>query len=216
MSRTALIMAGGTGGHIFPGLAVADALRDKGWRVHWLGAPGSMEAEIVRDSILATAGTLDRTFGGPGIHPFIDPTLWQGSSGRKWPGKSDDDPLTWRRGIYVFTKRTIPVPMLDVYDKPDTVASCSRRNRSTTSIQALIMMNGSFVDVQSRKFAERLTREVGLMPDVQVRHAFQLALGRTPTPTETDAALSFFRDNPTGLVDFCQTLFNLNEFAYIP
>ncbi|MES2975089.1 MAG: undecaprenyldiphospho-muramoylpentapeptide beta-N-acetylglucosaminyltransferase [Pseudomonadota bacterium] len=47
MSKCALVMAGGTGGHIFPGLAVADALRDKGWRVHWLGAPGSMEAQIV-------------------------------------------------------------------------------------------------------------------------------------------------------------------------
>ena len=178
--------------------------------------PRRMEAEIVRDTILASAGTLDGTFGGPGIHPFIDPTLWQGSSGRKWPGKSDEDPATWRRGIYVFTKRTIPVPMLDVYDKPDTVASCSRRNRSTTSIQALIMMNGSFVDVQSRKFADRLMREVGSAPEAQVKQAFQLALGRSPSPTETDAALSFMRGNPTGLVDFCQTLFNLNEFAYIP
>ena len=178
--------------------------------------PRRMEAEIVRDTILATAGTLDRTFGGPGIHPFIDPTLWQGSSGRKWPGKSDEDPATWRRGVYVFTKRTIPVPMLDVYDKPDTVASCSRRNRSTTSIQALIMMNGSFVEVQSRKFAERLLREAGPAPEAQVSQAFQLALGRAPSPTETDAALSFMRGNQTGLVDFCQTLFNLNEFAYIP
>ena len=45
--RTALIMAGGTGGHIFPGLAVAEELRTRGWRVHWLGAPGSMESRIV-------------------------------------------------------------------------------------------------------------------------------------------------------------------------
>jgi len=77
-------------------------------------------------------------------------------------------------------------------------------------------MNGSFVDVQSRKFAKRLTREAGPLPEAQVTQAFQLALGRTPTSTEKDAALSFFRNNPTGLVDFCQTLFNLNEFAYIP
>ena len=45
--RCALVMAGGTGGHIFPGLAVADALRERGWRVHWLGAPGSMEQQLV-------------------------------------------------------------------------------------------------------------------------------------------------------------------------
>lgn len=45
--KTALIMAGGTGGHIFPGLAVAEELRARGWRVHWLGAPGSMESRIV-------------------------------------------------------------------------------------------------------------------------------------------------------------------------
>ncbi|MBY0507160.1 MAG: PSD1 and planctomycete cytochrome C domain-containing protein [Bryobacteraceae bacterium] len=177
--------------------------------------PRRLEAEIVRDSILATAGTLDRTMGGSGVHPFIDPTLWQGSSGRKWPGKSDEDPSTWRRGIYVFTKRTIPVPMMEVYDKPDTVASCARRNRSTTSIQALIMMNGSFVDVQSRKFAERLSREAAT-PEEQVKLGFALALGRSPTAKETSAALSFLQSNSTGLVDFCQTLFNLNEFAYIP
>lgn len=178
--------------------------------------PRRMEAEIVRDSVLAAAGTLDLKMGGPGIYPYIDPALWQGSSGRKWPGKSDEDPSTWRRGIYVFTKRTIPVPMLDVYDKPDTVASCSRRNRSTTSIQALIMMNGSFVEVQSKKFAERLLREAGAEPRAQVDHGFQLALGREPTPSEREKALSFLRGNETGLVDFCQTLFNLNEFAYIP
>ena len=178
--------------------------------------PRRLEAEIVRDSILAVAGTLDRTFGGPGMYPFIDPSLWQGSSGRKWPGTSDADPSTWRRGIYVFTKRTIPVPMLDVFDKPDTVASCSRRNRSTTSIQALIMMNGSFVDVQSRQFAGRLQREAGPDALAQVKRGFLLALGREPTGNETDASLSFLRNHSTGLVDFCQTLFNLNEFAYIP
>ena len=47
MTRCALVMAGGTGGHIFPGLAVAEALRERGWRVHWLGAPGSMESRLV-------------------------------------------------------------------------------------------------------------------------------------------------------------------------
>jgi hypothetical protein len=142
--------------------------------------------------------------------------LWQGSSGRTWPGKMDEDPSTWRRSIYVHSKRSIPLPMLDVFDKPDGIASCARRNRSTIAPQALILMNNSFVRIQAQQFADRLQREAGKDSTKQVERAFELAYLRQPKQTERAAAVDFLQSNPDSLVDFCQALFNSNEFVYMP
>ncbi|MEX2260736.1 MAG: PSD1 and planctomycete cytochrome C domain-containing protein [Bryobacteraceae bacterium] len=181
----------------------------------WRMARRKLEGELIRDSILAVAGTLDRKQGGPGIFPYIDPALWSSSSGRTWPGRPDNDPETWRRSVYIHSKRTIPVPMLEVFDKPDTIGSCARRNRSTVPTQALILMNSAFVDLQSRHFAQRLQREAGSVGS-QVDRAFQLAFGRPPSPAEKVSSTRFAESGPHGLVDFCRAIFNLNEFVYIP
>jgi mono/diheme cytochrome c family protein len=175
-----------------------------------------LEGEIIRDGILSAAGTLDLKMGGPGVFPYIDPALWQSSSGRTWPGKPDSDPTTWRRSVYIFTKRTIPYPMLEMFDKPDPIGSCARRNRSTIAPQALILMNNAFVETQARFFAQRLQRDAGPDPAAQVDRAFQLTLARPPSGSERSAAVEFIRKSPYGLVDFCQTVFNMNEFVYAP
>jgi hypothetical protein len=185
-------------------------------RLLWRMPRRRLEGENIRDSILAVAGNLDRTVGGPAVHPYIDPALFQASSRRTWAGKPDSDPSTWRRSVYVFSKRTIPLPMLEVFDKPDTITSCARRNRSTIAPQALILMNNAFVTMEARFFAERLEREAGRDPAKQVERAFELALARPPTAKEKDYALSFLRSGEHALVDFCQAVMNLNEFVYIP
>ncbi|MBI4903501.1 MAG: PSD1 domain-containing protein [Acidobacteria bacterium] len=182
----------------------------------WRQSRQRLEGEIIRDAVLTVAGTLNSKQGGPGVHPYIDPSLWQGSSGRTWPGTSDNDPATWRRSIYVFSKRSIPLPMLDVFDKPDGITSCARRNRSTIAPQALILMNNAFVRMQAEKLAERLQREAGKNPSAQVDLAFSLALARAPQKSEKQSAVTFLKSNPTGLADFCQALFNSNEFVYMP
>lgn len=175
-----------------------------------------LEAEIIRDNVMAVAGNLNLTVGGPAMHPYIDPALFQSSSKRTWAGKPDDDPSTWRRSLYVFSKRSIPLPMLDIFDKPDSVGSCPRRNRSTIAPQALILMNNSFLLMEAGKFAERLTRERGADPAKQVEQAFALALSRLPSNSEREHSIAFIRSDPHGLADFCQALFNLNEFVYAP
>ena len=152
-----------------------------------------LEGEGIRDAIFAVAGNLDRTVGGPAIHPYIDPALFQSSSKRTWVGKPDSDPSTWRRSVYVFSKRSIPLPMLDVFDKPDSVGSCARRNRSTIAPQALILMNNSMVLMEAKKFAERLRKEAGTDPTEQVDLAFQLALSRKPTLVERQQSVAFLR-----------------------
>jgi hypothetical protein len=103
--------------------------------------------------------------------------------------------------------------MLDVFDKPDSVGSCARRNRSTIAPQALILMNNSFVLMEAKKFAERLRTEAGADPNEQVDLAFQLALGRKPTAKEQQQSVAFVRSGE--LTDFAQVMFNLNEFAFI-
>ena len=185
-------------------------------RLLWRMPRRRLEGENIRDSILAVAGNLDRTVGGPAVHPYIDPALFQASSKRTWPGKPDSDPSTWRRSVYVFSKRSIPLPMLEVFDKPDTITSCARRNRSTIAPQALILMNNAFVTMQAKHFAERLKREAGTDAAKQIERAFELALSRPPTAKEKDYALTFLRSGEHALVDFCQAVMNLNEFVYIP
>jgi hypothetical protein len=118
--------------------------------------------------------------------------------------------------VYVFSKRSIPLPMLDVFDKPDSVSSCARRNRSTIAPQALILMNNAFVLMEAEKFAERLKTEAGSDPAKQVDLAFQLTLSRKPEPTELRASLAFLKDGEQSLLDFSQAMLNLNEFVYIP
>ncbi len=184
-------------------------------RLLWRMPRRRIEGEILRDSILAVAGSLDQSVGGPAFFPYIDPSLFQASSKRNWVGKPDNDPATWRRSIYVFSKRSIPLPMFEVFDKPDTIGSCGRRNRSTVSPQALILMNNSFVNLHSQRFAARLEKESGGDRDQLITLAFEHALARPPSKSERTRANEFLAQGKDSLIDFCQALFNFNEFVYI-
>lgn len=183
-------------------------------RLLWRMPRRRLSAESIRDSILAVAGNLDLSAGGPAMFPYIDPALFQSSSRRTWPGKPDTDPSTWRRSLYVFSKRSIPLPMLEVFDKPDSVISCARRNRSTIAPQALILMNNAFVIMEAEKLADRLRREAGDDAGAQVDRAFELALSRKPSPKERADSIEFLRAGE--LASFAQVMFSLNEFAFLP
>jgi len=188
-------------------------------RLLWRMPRRRIEGEIIRDSVLAVAGSLDKTVGGPGIFPYIDPSLFQASSKRTWVGKPDTDPSTWRRSLYVFSKRSIPLPMLEVFDKPDTIGSCARRNRSTVAPQALILMNNQVLHLHAQRFAERLESESSGDPSKFVRLAFEHSYARPPSEKELADSLRFLASsaNPKDAArDFCQALFNSNEFVYIP
>jgi mono/diheme cytochrome c family protein len=186
-------------------------------RLFWRAPRQRLEGEIIRDQILAVAGTLDRTLGGPNIYPYIDPDLFEASSRRNWPGKPDSDPSTWRRSIYVYSKRSIRYPFFETFDQPNLVNPVDRRNRSIVAPQALILMNNPAMFVQAGKFAERLTKEAGADPRAQVVRGFELALGRKPDADEAARAVEYIKNVGTdGLANFCHVLFNLNEFVYRP
>jgi mono/diheme cytochrome c family protein len=190
----------------------ANAAVDPDNRLFWRMPRQRVEAETLRDMILATAGSLDRTMGGPNVFPYIDPDLFEVSSKRNWPGKPDSDPSTWRRSLYVFSKRSIRYPLFEAFDQPNLINSVDRRHRSTVAPQALLLMNNQFVLLQSHQFAERLQREAGKDIASQVERAFRIALARPPEGDERKMAVAFVRQD--GLAAFCHALFNLNEFVY--
>ena len=195
---------------------MADLGIDPENRFFWRMPRERVEAEALRDEILAVSGKLDRTVGGACIFPYISPDIFQGSSHRTWAGKPDDDPSTWRRSLYVFSKRSIRYPLFEAYDQPNLINTCDRRNRSTIAPQALLLMNNNFVIAQANYFAERLKKEAGADPGAQVDRAFQLALNRAPSAAERARSIAYIKANPARLAEFCQAMFDLNEFAYRP
>ncbi len=157
----------------------------------WRWRQRRLEAEVVRDSILAVSGQLNPRMGGPSFYPTLPRAVLEGQSrpGEGW-GKSDDREQC-RRSIYIFAKRSLAVPELELLDTPDTTSSCERRMVSTTGPQALTFLNGAFVHQQAGHFAARLVALAGPGSRDQVERAFVLALGRPPRPDEARAALEF-------------------------
>jgi hypothetical protein len=148
-----------------------------------------------------------------------------------------------RRSLYLFNKRNVRLPLLEAFDQPDTLTPCPVRPVSTFAPQALILLNGPFLQEQSRAFAARLCREAGREAAARVERAYRLALGRSATPAERGLGLEFLReqaelirdrlrarrtvalpnDLPAGtdlaeaaaLADFCLALLNRNAFVYV-
>jgi mono/diheme cytochrome c family protein/cytochrome c553 len=177
--------------------------------------PVRLEAEAIRDAILAASGTLNREMGGPGVRPWIHSDAIATGSTVKWPKDVVDGPATWRRTVYIFQRRSVLLPTLETFDLPNATQSCTRRNRTTTPTQALAMLNNPFIRDQAKHFAARLEAEVGRdNRRDQITRGFEIALGRPPVDMEMQASLSFLTDET--LADFCQVLFNLNEFLYLP
>ncbi|HEX2489806.1 MAG TPA: DUF1553 domain-containing protein, partial [Blastocatellia bacterium] len=135
------------------------AARDPENRLLWRMNPRRLEAEPLRDSILAVSGKLNREMFGPGIYPRIDPDVVNTGSRPRWPLNAKDDQSTWRRSVYIFVKRSVLLPLIEVFDCPATVVSGPVRAVSTVSPQALALMNNEFVLQQAGFFAERIVKE---------------------------------------------------------
>lgn len=176
-----------------------------------------LEAEVIRDSVLAVAGSLNLQMGGPPVYPPIDPSLRADTfQGPNWQD-GVDGPETWRRSVYVKVKRSLLLPLLEVFDCPEITGSVGQRNITTTPLQALTLLNDPLIVRQSALFAARLQRDCPNAPDAQVDRAYRLAVGRSPTPAEKRLSLNFLRGRGAeGLRDFCHSVLNLNEFVYVP
>lgn len=161
---------------------------DNRWLSHF--ARRRLEAENLRDAMLAVSGQLETTMYGPG-------TL---------------DESMRRRGIYFFLKRSKLVPFLVAFDGPNALQSIGARQTTTVAPQALILLNNPQARTWAAAFARRI--EVPYAPAESLRRAYRLALSRDPRPAELSDGLSYLNRGGS-LTDFCQVLFSLNEFSYV-
>ena len=131
-------------------------------RLLWRRRPVRLEAEALRDSILAVSGRLNRELYGPALKPAVPAEAMAGRNKDNAVGRpKEDGPALWRRSIYLFTKRSLPTPLLEVFNAPNPIGSCGRRNQSTVATQALALLNDSFVRGQASQLASRVAAEAG-------------------------------------------------------
>jgi hypothetical protein len=186
------------------------AKRDAGNRWLWRKNPLRLEAEAVRDSILAVAGKLNDKRGGPGYQDFkvnIRGVTYE------YAPLDADDPALYRRSIYRTWTRSARNGLLDVLDCPDPSTTSPRRALTTTPLQALSLLNNSFVLRMADRFADRLRRDASKEIDKQIARAYEIAYGRTPAKEEIARARPVVEEH--GLPALCRAILNSNEFLYV-
>jgi hypothetical protein len=175
-------------------------------RLFWRRRPTRLEAETIRDALLAASGSLDRRMFGPG-------TL---------------DESNKRRSIYFTVKRSQIVPVLQVFDEPDALQGIGERPTTTIAPQALLLMNNVNVRGCARALVRRIAPNGERAPENVVRLAYARTLSRPPTGPEIADATTFLKQQvesyataatpnarELALTDFCQALMCLNEFVYV-
>jgi hypothetical protein len=195
----------------------------------WRFGRRRLEGEVIRDSMLYVSGILNPRMGGRGVFPPLPAGLTNGSKYLEWKPEKDTAEAN-RRSVYVFVKRNLRYPMFEAFDFPDTHESCARRYATVSPTQPLMLMNDELVRQWSRELAARVLNDPGLSPEQQVDRAFRIVFSRAPNDDERLAVLDFLNQESAEIsprvadakqareaafVDFCQTLLNSNEFAYL-
>ncbi len=183
-----------------------------------------LEAEIVRDAVLAVSGKLDRSQGGPPILITNPPSGVSEVKPEPTPTSPD------RRSLYLFARRVYPLKFLEVFDTPIMPVNCTQRTNSATVLQSLTFMNGAFVIDQAGYLAARVREQGKADARQQVEAAYHIALSRAPTAHEQKRCLAFLQDQATtyakhgsapnrseraALTDLCHMLLCTNEFLYV-
>jgi hypothetical protein len=180
-----------------------------------------LEAEAIRDGILAVSGRLDRTLYGPSVLPHLTPFM----NGRGRPGSSGPLDGNGRRSIYLSVRRNFLTPMFMAFDYPVPFTTIGRRTVSNVPAQALALMNNPFVVQQARLWAERTLAEPNREATARLRTMYVEAFGREPTSLETQAALNFLAsrrfapgspEERDAWADLAHVLFNVKEFIFLP
>jgi hypothetical protein len=183
---------------------------DVGNRYLWRMNRQRLDAESIRDAMLAVSGKLDLTMGGPSVQQFYFKD--DHSPVYDYTRFDVDDARGLRRSIYRFLVRSVPDPFMECLDCADPSIMTPKRNTTLTSIQALALLNNPFATRQAEHFAERLRGLGGELP-AQIETAYRLALGREPTGREAAALTGYATTH--GLENACRVIFNSNEFVFI-
>lgn len=190
--------------------AEADKI-DSGNTLLWKQNRRRLEAEAIRDSVLAVSGQLDLSMGGPGWQDFVMEHP-EHSPHYEYELADPEDPKTWRRSVYRFIVRSQTQPWMTSLDCADPSMRVDKRNESLSSIQALALLNNGFMLTQAKHFADRVARSTEDLAQ-QVDTAYRMALGTAPTDSTHAQLVEFTKRN--GLPYLCRLLFNLNAFTFV-
>ncbi len=182
---------------------------DAGGRFLWRYTPRRLEAEAIRDSMLAVSGALNLKMGGPGFY-LMD--VVEENVMHYFP-KEQFSPAEFRRMVYQFRIRQTTDSVFSSFDCPDGGSVMPKRSRSNTPLQALNLFNSTFVIQQADILAKRLATECGDEPESQVALAFHLFYGRQPDAAELRASTAMIRAH--GLSSFSRAMFNTSEFLFV-
>ncbi len=178
-------------------------------RLLWRFRPRRLSAEEIRDTMLAVAGQLNLTPGGPGyrLYRFMQDNVCT------YVPLDVHGPGTYRRAIYHQNARASVVDLMTEYDQPDCTFSAPKRAETTTPLQALTMFNHRFTLDMAEALSQRLTRETNADPAATVTRAFQLCYGREPTQEEANECQAFIDKH--SLTSLCRVLLNTSELIYV-
>lgn len=176
-----------------------------------------LEAEAIRDAMLAVSGRLDRSLGGPGVLPHL--TEHQVGRGRPSSGPLDGN---GRRSIYLQVRRNFLNPMFAAFDYPTPFTTIGKRSVSNVPAQALVMLNNPFVLQQAEQWAKWTLAEPNRSSAERVQSMYAAAFGRPADREEIDLALAFVRaaakehgNDVKAWADFAHVLFNAKEFIFV-
>jgi len=182
-----------------------------------------LNADEIRDSVLAATGRLNRKAGGrPVVTPLSQEELKSLTQrpDDAWVVTADTTEYD-RRSLYLLQKRTFRLPMMEVFDAPEPMVTCPRRESSTTAPQSLTLLNGAFVMEQSRALATQLAAKHGSDAEL-IRAAWSQVLAREPDAGDIKLATQFLAKQTTiaggrqaAVVEMVRGLVNLNEFLYV-
>ncbi len=170
-----------------------------------------LDAESIRDSVLAVSGLLNLKMGGPSFRDFVIESP-QHSPHYEYDLHDPNDTASHRRSIYRFIVRSQLQPFMSALDCADPSMQVERRNESLSPIQALALLNNGLMVTSSKRFAEKLDTSANELP-TKVDLAFRDALAREPTPSEGEMFTQYAEQ--FGLANMCRVIFNLNEFAFV-
>ncbi|MEO8495878.1 MAG: DUF1549 and DUF1553 domain-containing protein, partial [Planctomycetota bacterium] len=201
-----------------------------------------LSGEVIRDAMFAASGTLSYATHGPGVRPPLPEELVKTLLKDQWK-TSECEADHYRRSIYLFARRNLRYPIFEAFDRPDANASCSRRGRSTTAPQSLLLLNSAFSLDAARRLAGSVLTSHGEVDERSITAAFRRTLSRNPESEELAMLVEFATRQTTQLkqesrsrdqlalplpcpaaldpyataafTDLCLALFNSNEFIYL-
>jgi hypothetical protein len=177
-------------------------------RLLWRQNPRRLDAESLRDAVLAVSGNLNLERGGPGFRDF----RYTEAYAPIYEYMTPDRPELWKRSIYRFVVRTTPHRFMTTLDCPDPANLTPARVQTTTALQALALSNNAFLLQQARDLARRV-EGASEQNEAQIREVFRRLLQRLPTDSEASAARQLVAGQ--GLFELCRMILNANEFVYL-